>query len=371
MGQVRKEGSTWYYVAELGNDPVTGKRKRKKQRGFKTKREAEAALVQVEAEVIHGTYIEPSKMLFKDYLEGWFVGKRSTLAEQSVTVYKTYLNNKIIPSLGHIPLSKLTSLHLQNFANELKEEDFSSKTIKKVFEIIRLAFEQAKDFDIVPKNVATKVKLPKLEQKAMEVWNEQEIIRFLQTAKDERYYLAFYLAITTGMRQGEILGLRWKDIDFESNTLCIRQTLKNNGKGFLEGGKTKASMRTVDLTEEVMRSLKKHKASIAKEKLVGGGGYQDYGLVVCTPHGTPLNPSNLRRVFNRLITKAEVPKITFHALRHTHATWLLSKGVNVKVISERLGHSNIKVTLDVYSHVLPTMQAEVLTHLDALLSNAK
>ena len=148
--------------------------------------------------------------------------------------------------------------------------------------------------------------------------------------------MAFYIAITTGMRQGEILGLRWQDLNLKNQSLCIKQTLKHDGKGFLVGGKTKASRRIVDLTSETIGLLKKHKAMVAKEKLSAGADYQDNNLIICTEHGTPLNPANLRRTFNRLITKAEVTKITFHALRHTHATWLLSMGVNVKVISERL-----------------------------------
>ncbi|MBU8880617.1 site-specific integrase [Bacillus sp. FJAT-29790] len=371
MGYVKKGNASWYYVAEVGINPVTGNRKRKKKSGFKTKREAELALAQIETEVSHGSYVEPSNMLYKDYLLEWFKGKRNSIGEQTVVVYENILNSRIIPSLGHFSLSKINAMYIQKYINSLKEEGLASATVKKIFEVIRNSLAHAKDLDIIPKNVAEKIKLPKDPKKEMEVWGEEEIKKFFEVAKNNRYFMAFYLAISTGMRQGEILGVCWKDIDFIDQSLCIKQTLKHDGKGFLVGGKTKSSNRTVALTSETIVLLKRHRAMIAKEKLSKGGGYEDHDLVVCTEHGTPLNPANLRRTFRRLISQANIPEIKFHALRHTHATLLLSKGVNVKVISERLGHSNIKVTLDVYSHVLPTMQEEAVKQIDNLLSSAK
>src|SRR3954451_10695039 len=152
-------------------------------------------------------------MLYRDYLLDWFKGKRNTIGEQTAIVYENILNGRIIPSLGHLSLSKITAIHLQNYANELTSEGLASKTVKKIFEIIRNSLEHAKDLEIISKNVASKVKLPKQNKKEMQVWNEEEILRFLKIAQDDRYFMAFYIAVTTGMRQGEILGLRWQDID--------------------------------------------------------------------------------------------------------------------------------------------------------------
>ncbi|AZV44875.1 integrase [Peribacillus asahii] len=149
--------------------------------------------------------------------------------------------------------------------------------------------------------------------------------------------------------------------------LSIRQILSHDGKSFINGAKNKSSLRTINLSEITMRSLKSRKIMISKEKLSFGPVYEEFDLIACTKHGTPLNPANVRRTFNRLIKLADVPQIRFHDLRHTHATMLLAKGINVKVISERLGHSNIKVTLDTYSHVLPTMQEEAVRKLDEIL----
>ncbi|WP_255574612.1 site-specific integrase [Halobacillus sp. Nhm2S1] len=370
MGYVKKEGSSWMYVTELGKDPGTGKRKRKRKRGFKTKRDAEKALSVIEAQIYEGTYLEPSKKLYKDYLlNDWFRMKRASIGEQTIGTYMTVVHKHIIPNLGHMPMSTIHPSHIQNFIHGLSEKDYKGRTVKKVHEVIRSSLEHAVSLDIIPKNVAAKVKLPRIEDTEMEVWDDKSMTSFLKTAETDRYYMAFYIALTTGMRQGEILGLRWKDIDFEKKSLSIYQTLRHDGKGFLSGGKTKASQRTIELSKETVQTLKKHKKTMLKEKLQAGGEYEDLDLVICTGNGKPVNPANIRRSFNRLMKKAVVPKITFHGLRHTHATFLLSRDVNPKVIAERLGHTDIRITMNTYSHVLPTMQKVAVTQIDSLLSS--
>ncbi len=194
------------------------------------------------------------------------------------------------------------------------------------------------------------------------MWNEQEIQVFLKAAQDSRYSTVFHMALVTGMRQGELLDLRWKDVDLEKGHLTISQTLSHDGKAFLFGGKTKSSLRKILLPVLTVSMLKKHRAVVLKEKLSQGEEYQDNDLVMCTPSGTPINPANVRRSLNALIQKAAVQKICFHDLSHTHATLLFAKGVNV--ISERLGHSNIKITLDTYLHVLPTMQEDAVNKIE-------
>lgn len=222
--------------------------------------------------------------------------------------------------------------------------------------------------ELLPSNPMKKLQLPKDKKKEMTVWEVHEIKTFLDIAKKDRFYTAFHLAVTTGMRRGEILGLRWKDIDFQKGTLYVRQTLSNDGKQFLVGGKTESSIRSIKLPNETLTELQSQKIRVSKEKLKCGPNYVDYDLVVCTTKGTPVNPNNLKRTYNRLIDEAGVTKIRFHDLRHTHATMLLAQGVPAKVISERLGHSNIKTTLDIYPHVLPNMQEEAANQIDALLA---
>ncbi|PHE73276.1 site-specific integrase [Bacillus wiedmannii] len=368
-GSVKKDKKTgkYYYTVDIGIDPLTGKRKQKKKRGFITKKEAENALTKVLSEVNTGTYIEPSKLSYGEYLQDWFNTKKHSVGIQTAKVLKGYLNSRIIPSLGNFKLAKLTSLHMQNYVNSLRDDGLKRGTIEKIIKIIRNSLEHAIDLELISKNVATKTKLPKSDKEELTVWNEQEVQLFLKVAQDSRYSIVFHMALVTGMRQGELLGVRWKDVDLEKGHLTISQTLSHDGKTFLLGGKTKSSLRKILLPASTITKLKKHRAVMLQEKLSQGEEYQDNDLVMCTPYGTPINPANVRRSLNALIKKAAVPKIRFHDLRHTHATLLLAKGVNVKVISERLGHSNIKITLDTYSHVLPTMQEDAVNKIEEIL----
>ncbi|MFD1735412.1 tyrosine-type recombinase/integrase [Bacillus salitolerans] len=368
MGFVKKDGSSWYFMTELEPNPITGKRRRKKKRGFKTKKEAERALAMIEAEVHKGSYFEPSSIQFKDHLQDWFKSKKTSINIQTADTYQTYITNRIIPCIGHIKLSSLTPVMLQNYVNELKEEGLASATIKKIYNIIKGSLDYAVNMELLPSNPIKKLQLPKDMKKEMTVWEVSEINAFLKIASKERLYPAFHLAISTGMRRGEILGARWKDIDLENGMLYVRQTLTKDGKQFLSGAKTESSVRSIKLSNETISVLKKHKTNIAREKLSCGPEYVDYDLVICTSKGTPVNPANLKRTFQRLIKEANVPMIRFHDLRHTHATMLLAGGIQVKVISERLGHSNFKTTLDIYSHVLPNMQEEAANKIDSLLS---
>jgi integrase len=308
---------------------------------------------------------------FEDHLIEWFKIKKSTINPQTAQVYQGYMKNRIIPILGNTQLSKLTPVLLQNYVNDLIEKGLASGTIKKLYNILKNALDHAVNMELLPSNPIVKIQLQKVTKKEMKVWQVNEIEQFLHVAVAHRFYAAFYLAIATGMRRGEILGLRWKDVDLEKNTLYVRQTLSGDGKFFLYGAKTAAGVRSITLSNDTTQMLKSQKLLLAKEKLVCGPGYVDHDLVICTSKGTPVVPNNLKKTFQRLIKEADVPLIRLHDLRHTHATMLLSQGTPAKVISERLGHSNIKTTLDIYSHVLPNMQQEAANQIDVLLSNIK
>ncbi|MED4676802.1 site-specific integrase [Bacillus nitratireducens] len=368
-GSVKKDKKTgkYFYIVDIGIDPLTGKRKQKKKRGFTSKKEAENALTKLLSEVHTGIYVEPSKLSYGEYLQDWFNTKKHSVGIQTAKVLKGYLNSRIIPSLGNIKLAKLTSLHMQNYVNSLRDEGLKRGTIEKIIKLIRNSLEHAIDLELITKNVAAKTKLPKGDKEELTVWNEQEVQLFLKATQDSRYSMVFHMALVTGMRQGELLGVRWKDVNLEKGHLTISQTLSHDGKTFLLGGKTKSSLRKILLPASTVAKLKKHRTFVLKEKLSQGEEYQYNDLVMCTPSGTPINPANVRRSLNALIKKAAVPRIRFHDLRHTHATLLLAKGVNVKVISERLGHSNIKITLDTYSHVLPTMQEDAVNKIEEIL----
>lgn len=230
---------------------------------------------------------------------------------------------------GQYQISEINIIVYEKNVNSLRDEGLKRGTIEKIIKIILNSLEHAIDLELITKNVAGKMKLAKANREELTVWNEQELQLSLKVAQDSRYSIVFHMALVTGMRQGELLGVRWKDVDLEKGHLTISQTLSHDGRTFLLGGKTKSSLRKILLPASTVAKLKKQRAVVLKEKLNQGEEYCDNDLVMCTPSGTPINPANVRRGLNVLIQKAAVPKIRFHDLRHTHATLLLAKGVNV------------------------------------------
>lgn len=366
-GSVYKRGKSWYYHVDLGKDSITGKRRRKTKGGFKTKREALEALNKINYELSKGIYIEPSKMLYGDYFKEWLNNRKYNLNSQTYKGYESYARNHILPILGHIPLVNLTPIAIENFITILRDKGLSNESVKRIYSVVNASLNDAVRKELLAKNVASLIEKPKGSRKEIQVWDVEQVQRFLQVADGDRLYIAFHLALMTGMRQGEILGLRWTDIDFNTKTIYVRQTLTHDGKEFQEKTKTLLSTRPVAIDDETINALLRQKEVIARDKERAKDSYVNHNLVVCTSKGTPVNPRNVLRSLERLIAKANVPKITFHDLRHTHATLLLKQNVHPKIVSERLGHSTVKMTLDLYSHLLPNMQEEASKNLSKVI----
>lgn len=366
---VSKSGDSWYYVLTYGKKE-NGKPMQYKKRGFKTKKEAKKALLELEHSLITGSYIKPNNILYGDYLlNQWLEDKQTKVKKQTLTTYRWIVEKHIVPSLGNFELNQITPRLIQNLYTRLtKERILSDENVQKVHTLINDSLKKAERWELISRNPASRVDRPRADKKEIKVWNVQEVQTFLKFAENyNRYYIAFLLALTTGMRQGEILGLRWKDIDFAQGCLRITQTLSVDGKELLPYTKTKAGTRTVDLPEETLEKLLIHKNVVEQEKLELGDQYVNFDLVVCTSSGTTTNKSNIRRTFKAIIKKADLPKIRFHDMRHTHATLLLLQGVNPKIVSERLGHADVRITLDTYSHLLPSMQKETARNFGKML----
>ncbi|AIQ29316.1 integrase [Paenibacillus sp. FSL P4-0081] len=368
-GSVKKDDKTnkWFYVADVGKKP-NGDRNQKKKRGFKTKKEAEKALNELLNQVHSGAYVEPSKMLYKDYLKQWLEDKQTKVRASTLQTYSWLVENHIIPALGHAELAKLTpSLIQQTYTVMMKESKLGSENIQKIHTLINDSLKRAERWGLISKNPAALVDRPRADKKEIQIWDMNELNVFLRSARESRYHIAFFIAAWTGMRQGEILGLRWKDIDFGNKTLRVVQTLRHNSTELVSTTKTKASNRNIALSEKTIEALQKQRRRMLKERLHAGEVYNDHDLVVCTAVGTPLNSRNLNRAFYDLIKKAKIRRISFHSLRHTHASLMLASGENVKIVSERLGHANIRITLDTYSHLLPNMQRNAAQNFDKLM----
>ncbi|MCY8196523.1 tyrosine-type recombinase/integrase [Bacillus subtilis] len=385
-GSVKQDKKTkkWFYEVTVSTDPVTGKRKRKKKRGFATEKAAQKALTALLAEIQNEEYVDPSKVPLSNYLAEFLKVRSTELEKETFKMEKGNMETHVIPELGKLALGKVTSDRLQKFINKLLEEKgLQASSVKRIFDPLRIALDRAVMRGLIRENPANAVIKPKITRAEMTVWSREDVIRFLNFAKKDRMFMLFHLAFTTGLRQGELLGLRWKDLDMEQGLLRVTQVLTRDGE-LKPRGKSAAATRAVTLMDETIQLLKKHKVMLASEKLAAGEKYKDFGLILPSSKGTPLLHRNTNRSFDRLVKEyneladkmkevnnIEVPKlekIRFHDMRHTHATLLLLAGENPKIVAERLGHSKVSVTLDTYSHVLPNMQKDVANKLAEVLN---
>jgi integrase len=356
-GQVHKRGSTWSYRIGIGKDN-TGIYRRKTKGGFKTKKEAQNALDEFVYQLNLKHKYEPHRIKLKDYLYQWLTDKIGQIESSTYTTYKYVISNNINNELGDYYIQELTPRLIQNFINKQhQEKGLHPESIRKIHTIIKSALQRAEDWDMISKNPSKVVSIPKNIKRKVSVWSKDEAKFFLKSISDEFWYIVYFLALTTGMRQSEILGLKWNDISWDEKYIHVRHTLTHDGKTIRHGTKTQNSSRNIAITDEVLEELLKHKRLITDLCINNPNN-----LVAISRSGTPINPKNLLRSFYRILDNHNVnlPKIRFHDLRHCHATFLLKNGINPKIVAERLGHSDIRMTLNTYSHLLPNLQREAV-----------
>jgi integrase len=325
-----------------------------------------------------GAYVEPSKQTVGDFLKAWLDGCRVRVRPSTWASYRLNVQAHIIPALGTIPLQSVTAAGLNAFYADLlqagrvgREGGLSPRTVRYVHTILRRALADAVRQNRLSRNVADLADPPPqrgAQAPEMKTWTAGELRAFLDYAADDRLYPAFLLAATTGMRRGEIAGLRWRDVDLEAGRLAVTQTLISLGnKAAVSTPKTAKGRRQVALDGSTAAVLRAHRRRQVEERLAWGPAYQDGDLVFCREDGTPINPALLSERFERLAREADLPRIRFHDLRHTHATLSLQAGVHPKVVSERLGHASVAITLDVYSHAVAGVQEEAAEKVAALV----
>ena len=345
-----------------------------------TREEAQEKLRKLLHERDRGLLADPAKQTLGEFLASWLQDvAKPAVRQRTYRNYAGVVKSHISPALGGIRLAKLSPQRLQRFYRE-KQEAGLTRTVRLCHAVLHRALGQAAKWNLVPRNVADLVDAPRVPKKEFTPLSPEEAQRFLAAAEGDRFYALYVLAVTCGLRQGELLGLKWEDIDAEQGALQVRRQLqwvkaeKEEGdrkrtppNWVLTEPKSAKSRRVVTLPALAVAALKKHKARQGEEKLKMGEVWQDLGFVFTTPIGTPEDASNLRkRSFVPLLEKAGLPKVRFHDLRHTCATLLLAQGVHPKLVQEQLGHSQISLTLDTYSHVLPALQREAAAKMDAL-----
>jgi integrase len=337
----------------------------------KTREDVRQKLTKAMAGRDTGLVVDDKNMSFGEFLDAWISDTvRGTVRDSTLWRDKSLIANHIKPALGRIKLKNLNAIHLQGMYRDRldrgisEDKGLSGSTVQKIHHIVHKALGQAVKWDLIPRNPAESVKAPTPSSKEMRPLSADEARTLLRAAKGNRLEALYILAVHTGMRRGELLGLKWDDVDLDTGVprVRVRRTLTRTGggKGLALGEpKTKASRRTVRLTPGAVDALRRHRARQAEERLKVGNLYADRGLVFAGESGGLINPSNLRqRSFIPLLRAAGLPQITFHDLRHTCASLLFSKNVHPKFVQELLGHARVAITLDIYSHMLPGMGGE-------------
>jgi len=378
-GHIRQRGEkSWAVVLDLGRD-AGGKRRQKWHTVKGTKKDAQRELARLLHELNTGAYVEPTAMTLAVYLDRWLHDyAKSNVSPKTYERYEEIVRLHLKPALGHVQLSKLQPLQIARYYSDALVSGradggggLSARSVLHHHRVLRSALHQAVKWLLLPRNPADAVDPPRPQNREMKALDEEATATLLRAAASTRLSLPVMLAVTTGLRRGEILGLRWEDIDFQSATLAVRQSIEQTREGLrFKQPKTVKGRRVVALPSLAIEALKQHRAKQAATRLALGGGYSDNDLVCAREDGTPWPPDALSTAFVGLVRKAGVPVVRFHDLRHTHATQLLRQGVHPKIVSERLGHSTVGITLDVYSHVLPGMQEEAAMRTDVALRKA-
>ncbi len=350
----RKDG---LYMARYTVQTATGS-KRKALYG-KTRSEVAAKLSKALADREGGLTFDAGNLTVGEYLARWLSDSvRGTVRISTFERHEQIIRAHLAPAFGRAKLKTLTPAHVRSLHREKLDAGLAPATVRKIHSTLHKALSQAVADGLIPRNAAD-VKAPRPAPEEMRPLSEAEARTFLDAARKagDRFEALYVLAITTGLRRGELLGLRWDDADLDRGTLRVgRALVREGGRHVLGETKTRRGRRRVNLTSRTVAALKAHRKSQLEKRVRLAGLYEDHGLIFTSENGTPLNPGNLvKRSFKPLLKRAGLPEIRFHDLRHTCATLLLGRGVHPKIVQELLGHATIAMTLDTYSHYLPSM----------------
>lgn len=383
-GSVRQASNgSWYFV--IDTTLPGGPRRQARRRGFPTRRSAQSALVKILAELSDQSHVAPSNLTLREYLEDrWLPVVAQELRPSTFDSYRRNLRLHVLPKIGHVPLqvldaSVLTQLYLELGTVGRKNHDLgaplSPRTVTYVHTILRRALQMAYEWDLTSRNVADRARPPRLraheKRHEMRTWTAEQVAVFLGSVRGDRLYSLWAVLSSTGLRRGEALGLPWEAVDLNTGRLSVVRCLADvvdaeDDRPVWTDPKTARGRRSISLDPVTAATLRGHRVAQAAERLASGAGCVDHRLVFCERDGRPLHPNRLTRTFHRRVRDAGLPDIRLHDLRHTWATLALQTGVHPKVVQERLGHSSVSITLDIYSHVSAAMETDAANRVAAL-----
>ena len=363
----RSEDGRWCTVVDLGY--VNGKRKRKYIYGD-TRKEVAEKLKVVLRDQQQGLPIAAERLTVAACLSRWLADVvKGTVRPTTYTSYEGTVRLHIVPTLGRIELSKLTAQHVTALLNAKGEAGLSPRSVKYIRTVLRVALNQAVKWNLVVRNVVTLVPTPRVERHEAMAFTPEQARRFLEAIRGERLEALYSVALALGLRQGEALALHWSDVNLDAGTLRVRHALQRvDGKLSLVQPKTEQSRRTIDLPPPTVAALRAHWERQMEERQVAGTRWKEHGLVFTTKIGTPLEKGNVFKWFKKMLEAADLPDMRFHDLRHCCASLLLAQNVHPKVVQEILGHSQIAMTLDLYSHVIPSVKKDAAALMGTLLA---
>lgn len=369
-GHITKRGKDSYsIVISLGKDPATGKYRYQWVSVKGTKKDAEKRLSELLHQLDTGTFVNPGRTTLAEYLQRWLQEyTKPNLSPRGFERYESITRVHLIPRLGNIPLVQLTSEQLQKHYTLKLNEGLSPRSIRYHHVVLHKALETAMKWGLLARNVSDGVDVPRARQAEMRTWDEYEVTRFLEAARDSRYYALFHTALFTGMRRSELLALQWRDIDFHQISVNRSLHQLRDGSYVFTQPKSVKSRRTIALSPSSVLTLSEHKEDQKGIRAMLGLPLRDDDLVFATHDGKPLRPNTVSRAWAALAAHAGLKIIRLHDARHTHASLMLKQGVHPKIVQERLGHSSIQVTLDTYSHVAPGLQEAAAESFDRLVS---
>lgn len=346
-----------------------GKRARRSVFG-KTRAEVAGKLRTIILAHEQGTLEAPARLTVGQFLAQWLEDSaRPKLRPRTFATYSQVIRSHVDPGLGRVPLRRLSPQHVQSWLNERAKSGLSPRTCQHARAILRAALGRALKWGYVSRNVAALVDSPRVVKHEIKPLSPDQARTLLATAREHRYGALITVAVALGLRQGEALGLRWVDVDLDGGVLQVRNALQwvTGGGWSLVEPKSERSRRAITMPDILVSSLRGHRMRQREDRLLAGSGWHENGFVFTSRAGAPLDPWAVNKAFKRLLTAAGLPDIRFHDLRHTAATFLLAQGVDPRTIMETLGHSQISLTLNTYSHVLPSLQRDAADRMNRIL----